>query len=1001
MVLQTNQDKQETLLTILKKEVGTKGDSVMTEKSSKAESEYIQHRGYVSNRKDRERAIEVIKTAFPGRLNEEQIKSITTIDGPVQIIAGPGSGKTAIIALRALYLVITGEAEPREIVLTTFTKKAASHLKDILSKYARLCNYDDPALEEMRIGTIDSLCNSIVRKYAGETSRIIKIPGLTKRYIILDRQEQHLFLNKNFIKLINQEKIGNLYFGRWYDRWSTIMRILQCFDTIAREEEIDLTKLANSGDLFKEALGRTYEKYRECLLGSNRLDYAHLEWVVCTLLDEPKLAEKIRNEIKFILVDEYQDTNYVQEQIFFKLARPSNNLCVVGDPDQAIFRFRGATIRNILEFDSHFKNCCKIELNINYRNHPMIVRACDDFMQLTDWSNFRVPKKIRPDPDKHNTTQQYPATVAIEGISKKHEGRQTAQLIKYLKDNNTIKDYSEIAVLLRSVKSDHNKHLFDALKEFDIPYIASRARKFSENEEIQLLIGYYAMLFDFAPTTGYLKPKIDHCISQLRSKIKPDLENYIQCQTRIISNLQKEDKLDMNLVHYFNNLLEFCPFYEYMDDQNKRRNLGRFKKHITTFQEYYDVKSIDGRNKSRISDLFDGFLRLLDYGVDDYGDKDAPTREHVQIMTIHQSKGLEFPVVIVGVGSEDIPKVGQIERDLSQYYQRDPYEPENRINDFDSARLYYVAFSRAANLLVLTYTQKTNPLDTQSVWVDSLGKWPILPNCNLPEFDSAKSLIDHKKLYSPSLLDMYETCPKKYEYNVEDKFPQSKNTTLGTLVHDTIEDIHDEIIQEKLGYIHTYITNESISLVLRSNYEGMLARGMEPISIQQQDNALDQVLDYFNQNYDTRSGSLECEKEISTEKPRYILKGKIDLLVRSHDGYKIIDFKTGKKPEDLTLERRQLLAYAYILTHNMSYNISSNKLKLYLYWTKEQYRENALMEIPFSETDLESVGRYYDSEVNKIQNGEFKIEKIPDPEICSRCDFRKYCSAGGIIKLKL
>jgi DNA helicase II / ATP-dependent DNA helicase PcrA len=245
---------------------------------------------------------------------------------------------------------------------------------------------------------------------------------------------------------------------------------------------------------------------------------------------------------------------------------------------------------------------------------------------------------------------------------------------------------------------------------------------------------------------------------------------------------------------------------------------------------------------------------------------------------------------------------------------------------------------------------------------------------------------------------MYAICPKKYEYHVEYEFPESTQTTFGILVHDTIEDIHHEVIQGRLGYI----TNESIRLAFQSNYKGMMAIGKQALSVAQLDYALEQVLDYFNQNYDIFPDIWKCEYEISIEKPRYIMKGKIDLLLRSDDGYKIIDFKTGKRPDDLTFElSTQLYMYAYILTHNTSYKISPNRLKLYLYWTDEQDRDNAFMEVPFNETNLECVERYYDSKAKKIQNKIFTIEKIPDPEICRGCDFRSFCVAKGIIKLKL
>jgi DNA helicase-2/ATP-dependent DNA helicase PcrA len=154
------------------------------------------------------------------------------------------------------------------------------------------------------------------------------------------------------------------------------------------------------------------------------------------------------------------------------------------------------------------------------------------------------------------------------------------------------------------------------------------------------------------------------------------------------------------------------------------------------------------------------------------------------------------------------------------------------------------------------------------------------------------------------------------------------------LVHDTIEDIHNEIIQGNLGDV----TNESIRLAFRSNYEGMVAIGMQSLSIQEQGDALDQILDYFNQNYGIFPDICECEREVSIEKPRYVLKGKIDLLVRSNNEYKIFDFKTEKKPDDFIPKRysRQLIPRKII-------NIDSSEYRLSCYTPRKHGQKQSIL----------------------------------------------------------
>ena len=165
-------------------------------------------------------------------------------------------------------------------------------------------------------------------------------------------------------------------------------------------------------------------------------------------------------------MDEYQDTNYIQEQILFKLALPENNLCVVGDEDQSLYRFRGATVRNILEFPSRMPGCREIKLTTNYRSHRRIIEAYDRWMASADWSNpeglpFRYDKTIEPDPDaKH---PEYPAVFSIWGRNKKDEAERFADLVAFLKEKKVIEDYSQVALLLHSVRLGHSGHYLAAL----------------------------------------------------------------------------------------------------------------------------------------------------------------------------------------------------------------------------------------------------------------------------------------------------------------------------------------------------------------------------------------------------------------------------------------------------------------------------------------------------------------------------------------------------------
>ncbi|MDD3428143.1 MAG: ATP-dependent helicase, partial [Caldisericia bacterium] len=427
--------------------------------------------------------IQKIKSIIP-TLNEAQLEAITSVEGPVLIIAGPGTGKTLTIIARTLYLLLSGKAQPEEIVLTTFTEKSAFELKDRLSQLARKLNYSGK-LHLLKVGTIHSLCNDFIEKF-------ITYTPLRKGYTVLDDLSQVFFLFENFDEIVNS--INNKYLGKWINKWNCINELIIYINKIT-EEIIEPASLKNSDSDFLNSLAESYERYWQKMYESNRIDFSHLQKVFYDLLSNEEIYPKIKQNIKYVMVDEYQDTNYVQEQILLKIARPENNICVVGDEDQSLYRFRGATVRNILEFPDHFVNCQQIKLITNYRSHKEIIERNNRFITSIDWKGYRHSKEIQADPD--SKFPDYPAVFSIWGENKDDEAKRFVRLIKFLKEKQIIQDWSDVALLLKSVKPDHSGHYIQALKDSNIPYFAPRAKRYFENDEIKLLMACYSIIFGF------------------------------------------------------------------------------------------------------------------------------------------------------------------------------------------------------------------------------------------------------------------------------------------------------------------------------------------------------------------------------------------------------------------------------------------------------------------------------------------------------------------------
>jgi len=358
-------------------------------------------------------------------------------------------------------------------------------------------------------------------------------------------------------------------------------------------------------------------------------------------------------------------------------------------------------------------------------------------------------------------------------------------------------------------------------------------------------------------------------------------------------------------------------------------------------------------------------------------------------MTIHQSKGLEFPVVVVNSLDKQLSSPKQVDRDLSIYYQRPLFEPEERITEFDRMRLHYVAFSRPMKILVLS--ANSQPKDYFAPIWQGLPQWPYVEK----ELLSAQNFVFKDRMpvkrsfsFTGDLM-IYETCPRQYQFFREYDFTPSRSAVIffGLLVHQTIEEIHRRVLDGKIAELN----ERKIRQLFDQTFYFLTLTDVRPIGRATKDIAFTHVMNYFKQNQEEMQTIIETEVDVSVEKEGYILAGKVDLLQGQDGRLQLLDFKTAAKPantSDLpTSYESQLCNYAYILEQRYGKHVD----RMFLYWTSESTKESALMEFSYKPELVTNAGLRFDNIVSKIKAKDFNIAKDRDPKICRECDLKYFC----------
>ncbi|MCS7215464.1 MAG: UvrD-helicase domain-containing protein [Thermodesulfovibrio sp.] len=592
---------------------------------------------------------------FPlGDLNPAQQEAVVYCEGPLLVLAGAGSGKTRVITYKYAYLTRVMGLPPSSIFAVTFTNKAAEEMKE---RIFRMCNGN---WKNTWIGTFHSLCTRILRAH-------IENIGYKRDFIIYDEDDQ-VGLLKRILKDLNMHealckcvvtKISNLK-----------------SNLITPEDYISNTE----GYEFEERLGKIYMRYQNELRRYNALDFDDLILCVIKIFNEDEdLLRRYSEQFRYILVDEFQDTNKSQYKLLQLLCKNHEKICAVGDDDQSIYKFRGANVHNILNFEKDFPNTKIVKLEQNYRSTKHIILASSAMISKNP---MRKPKTLWTDKDWGEKI------FYCRLNNEEEEAKYIAKNIKelYLKGDY---EYRDFAILYRLVLQA--RALEEALRMEGIPYQVISGVSFYHRKEIKDIIAYMRFILNKEDNVSLLRiintPPRGIGLSAI-SKIETEAKKHMISSYEAIKRLIKEDSVSANLKEKlagFVSLIEELSEKNYKDAASMIKDILNYTAYLEEIEEdriQNVLEFLSSAEKISVRDFLDKVALLSN--IDTWENK----KNYVSLLTLHAAKGLEFPVVFISGCEEGIlPYFKALE---------DPLELQ------EERRLFYVGMTRAKNLLFLT-----------------------------------------------------------------------------------------------------------------------------------------------------------------------------------------------------------------------------------------------------------------------------------------------------------
>lgn len=603
------------------------------------------------------------------QLNERQRAAVTHTDGPLLVIAGAGSGKTRVLTYRIAYLLESGKALPSQILAVTFTNKAASEMKE------RLRQLVGPIAETLWVGTFHATCVQILRRHA---DRI----GYKRHFVIFDTSDQ-LAAVRETLKELNVDQ-------RNFEPRAVLSTI-----SAAKNELVDwATYQERAGDFWERNVGRFYEHYQKKLESNHAMDFDDLLVQTVRLFKEhPDVLEEYQRRFRYVLIDEYQDTNRAQYVLVNLICAGHRNLCVVGDADQSIYRFRGADIRNILDFERDYRDARVVKLEQNYRSTKRILEAANAVIE----NNLDRPDKTLYTDNPEGELIQF-----FRADDERGEAAFVAEEIERLRREEGL-SYQDMTILYRT--HAQSRTFEEEFIRRGTPYRIVSGVRFYERKEIKDLLAYLRLVANtddelslrriinvpkrgigdttvgriqqFADQEGITLFEAMRRVDEVED-VSGAYAKRVREFTELILGLQQAAQ-GISLTGLVDRLLHETGYIAELQAEKSVEAEAR----IENLKEFLSVaKEFETQVESSLDAFLDHVALVSD--VDAYEEG----VDMVTMMTLHSAKGLEFPVVFL-VGMED----GVFPHSRALW---EPGELE------EERRLCYVGMTRAMRLLYFT-----------------------------------------------------------------------------------------------------------------------------------------------------------------------------------------------------------------------------------------------------------------------------------------------------------